>query len=85
MFMLNTVLADFYERDIRKLIEEVNLFRNEENLWKTQGSVKNSSDNLVLHTIGGLNHLIGTSLAKTGYVHDRDQKFTTKVSKEKFL
>ena len=40
--MLNSVLANFYERDIRKLIEEVNLFKNEENLWRTQGSVKNS-------------------------------------------
>ena len=34
--MLNDVLANFYERDIRKLIEEVKLFRNEENLWKTR-------------------------------------------------
>ena len=61
--MLNSVLANFYERDIRKLIEEVNLFRNEENLWRTHGSVKNSSGNLVLHIIGGLNHLIGATLA----------------------
>lgn len=27
--MLNSVLANFYERDIRKLIEEVDLFRDE--------------------------------------------------------
>lgn len=51
--MLNSVLASFYERDIRKLIEEVNLFRNEEDFWSTQGSVNNSSGNLVLHIIGG--------------------------------
>jgi hypothetical protein len=76
--MLNSVLADFYERDLRKLIEEVNLFKNEEDLWRTQGSVKNSSGNLVLHIIGGLNHLIGTTLAQTGYVRDRDQEFIRK-------
>ena len=76
--MLNTVLASFYERDIRKLIDEVNLFKNEEDLWRIQGSVKNSSGNLVLHLIGGLNYLIGTVLAKTGYVRDRDQEFTRK-------
>ncbi len=51
--MLNSVLANFYERDLRKLIEEVNLFRNEGDLWRTHGSVKNSSGNLVLHIIGG--------------------------------
>ncbi len=76
--MLNNTLANFYERDLRKLIEEVNLFNNEENLWKTHGSVKNSCGNLVLHIIGGLNHLIGATLAQTGYVRDRDQEFIRK-------
>jgi hypothetical protein len=76
--MLNTVLANFYARDIRKLIEEVNSFRNEEDLWRTQGSVKNSSGNLVLHIIGGLNYFIGALLAHTGYVRTRDQEFSRK-------
>ncbi|HET6544020.1 MAG TPA: DUF1572 family protein [Chryseolinea sp.] len=77
-YMLNGALVNFYERDIRKLIEEVNLFKNEENLWKTHGSVKNSSGNLVLHIIGGTNHLIGATLAHTGYVRDRDEEFVKK-------
>ena len=76
--MLNRQLANFYERDIRKLIEEVNLFKNEEDLWKTQGSVKNSGGNLVLHIIGSSNYLIGATLAHTGYVRDRDQEFIRK-------
>ena len=83
--MLNIVLVDFYERDIRKLIEEVNLFRNEENLWRTQGSVKNSCGNLVLHIIGGLNYLIGATLAHTGYVRNRDKEFTFKGVERKVL
>jgi hypothetical protein len=83
--MLNSVLANFYERDIHKLIEEVNLFRNEENLWKTNGSVKNSSGNLVLHITGGLNHLIGATLARTGYIRDRDQEFLKKNVERKIL
>ena len=83
--MLNDELANFYKRDIRKLIEEVNLFKNEEDLWKTQGSVKNSSGNLVLHIIGGLNHLIGATLARTGYVRDRDQEFSSKGVEKKLL
>jgi len=37
--MLNKVLSTLYERDLRKLIEEVNLFQNEDDLWKTAGSV----------------------------------------------
>ena len=76
--MLNTILATFYERDLRKVIDEVNLFQKEEDLWKTRGSVKNSSGNLVLHLIGGLNHYVGTNLAQTGYVRNRDQEFARK-------
>jgi hypothetical protein len=51
--MLNSILVKFYERDLRQLIAEVNLFSKEENLWKTEGSVNNSCGNLVLHIIGG--------------------------------
>jgi hypothetical protein len=83
--MLNNVLATFYERDLRKLIEEVNLFKNEEDLWRTQGSVKNSGGNLVLHIIGGLNYLIGTTLAQTGYVRNREQEFTIKGVEREIL
>jgi hypothetical protein len=83
--MLNNLLANFYERDIRKLIDEVNLFRNEEDLWRTTGSVKNSSGNLILHIVGGLNYLIGATLAGTGYVRDRDQEFIRKGVERKEL
>lgn len=76
--MLNQILANFYEKDLRKLIEEVNSFQNEENLWKTLGTVKNSSGNLVLHIIGGLNHFFGAILAHTGYVRNRDLEFSKK-------
>ena len=76
--MLNTILADFYVRDIRKLIEEINLFKNEEDLWRTEGAVRNSAGNLVLHIIGGTNYLIGNKLADTGYVRNRDQEFIQK-------
>jgi len=76
--MLNSTLTNFYERDIRRLIEEINLFNDEENLWKTAGTIKNSSGNLVLHIVGGTNYLIGTMLAKTGYVRNRDQEFIIK-------
>ncbi|HUB60278.1 MAG TPA: DinB family protein [Puia sp.] len=76
--MLGKVLATLYERDLRKLIEEVNLFQQEEDLWKTAGSVKNSSGNLALHIIGGMNYHIGTNIAHTGYVRDRPGEFALK-------
>ncbi len=83
--MLNSILANFYERDIRRLIEEVNSFKNGEDLWKTLGSLKNSVGNLVLHIIGGTNYLIGAILARRGYVRDRDQEFIIKGVERKVL
>jgi len=74
--MLNDILASFYERDLRKMIEEISLFENDGNLWRTHGSIRNPAGNLALHIIGGTNYLFGTILAKTGYVRMRDQEFT---------
>jgi hypothetical protein len=76
--MLNNVLATLYERDLRKLIEEVNLFQNGGNLWKTTGGVVNCCGNLTLHIIGNLNHYVGATLAHTDYVRDRPREFAEK-------
>lgn len=76
--MLNNILANFFERDLRKLADEIKMFKNEENLWKTHGSITNSSGNLALHIIGGLNFHVGYRLAQTGYVRNRDQEFSKK-------
>lgn len=83
--MSNSILAGFYERDLRKLIEEINLFKNEADLWRTQGSVKNSSGNLVLHLIGNMNYHIGANMAHNGYIRDRDQEFIRKGVERKVL
>ena len=76
--MTNSEIASLYERDISKLMEEINSFKNEETLWKTCGTIKNSAGNLALHIIGGLNYLIGAILSNTGYIRNRDQEFTNK-------
>jgi hypothetical protein len=73
--MNNNEIALIYDRDLTKLQEEIKSFNNEENLWKTFGEIKNSSGNLALHIIGGLNYLIGTTLAQTGYLRNRDLEF----------
>jgi hypothetical protein len=83
--MSNIEIAGLYERDIRKLIEEINLFGNEKNLWNTSGMIKNSSGNLALHIIGGLNYLIGATLSHTGYIRNRDQEFTAKEIERKLI
>ncbi|MDP4217031.1 MAG: DUF1572 family protein [Bacteroidota bacterium] len=84
--MLSNILADFYERDLNKFVEEINLFRDEKNLWRIVGTIKNSSGNLALHIIGGLNHFFGATLAHSGYIRDRDLEFSQKgVDREELV
>ena len=78
--MLNNILADFYERDINKMIEEINAFKKDENIWRTSGTIKNSCGNLVLHIIGGTNYLIGKQLGKTDFIRNRDNEFIEKMT-----
>jgi len=35
---MDNILAEFFERDFNKLIDEVNLFKDEKDLWKIKGS-----------------------------------------------
>jgi hypothetical protein len=73
-----TTLSGFYERDVNKLAEEINLFKNEDNLWRLKDGISNPAGNLVLHLTGNLNYFIGTILAKNGYVRERDKEFSEK-------
>jgi hypothetical protein len=76
--MLNLLLADFFERDMLKLKEEISLYKDETNFWKIENQISNSAGNLCLHLIGNLNHFIGATLGNTGYVRQRELEFSSK-------
>ena len=75
---MNDFLTQCYTRDLRQLITEIHSFLEEGTLWSTTGSIRNSSGNLVLHLVGGMNHLIGHLLGQTGYQRDRNREFSEK-------
>ena len=76
--MLKESLIEIFERDLQKLITEINLYNDEDNLWLVKEGISNSAGNLCLHLIGNLNHFIGASLGNTGYVRHRDDEFNLK-------
>lgn len=79
-------IANFFERDLDKLIEEINSFNHEDDVWKTKEGINNSAGNLVLHLLGNLNHFIGKTLGKTDFVRKRDEEFSVKnISREKLI
>ncbi len=79
-------ITQFFKRDLDKLIEEISLFKNEEDVWKIKKGISNSAGNLTLHLIGNLNYFIGTALGHTNYVRDREKEFSLKdIPREKLV
>lgn len=76
--MLVHDLKKVFLKDLTKLKEEIGLYKNESNLWKTDKGIANSAGNLCLHLVGNLNHFIGAVHGKTGYVRNREAEFASK-------
>jgi uncharacterized damage-inducible protein DinB len=71
-------LIKLYDRDLQKLAGEIAAFRDESNMWRTTGEVKNSAGNLALHLVGNLSTYIGKNLGNTNYVRNREAEFSRK-------
>jgi uncharacterized damage-inducible protein DinB len=76
--LTNTVASEFashFENIAGKLHKWVDPLSNEQ-FWRNPYSYGNSVGHLVLHLTGNLSYYIGTQIAGTGYVRDRDREFT---------
>lgn len=76
--MIVQLLKELFERDLNKMIAEINSYQNEKQMWELRGDVLNSGGNLCLHIVGNLNHFIGATLGNTGYIRERDAEFNSK-------
>lgn len=76
--MLKETLSQIFERDLNRLLTEINLYKDEDKLWVVKEGTSNSAGNLCLHLLGNLNHFIGATLGHTGYVRYRDDEFSLK-------
>ena len=84
--MTATLFLEIFERDIKKLKEEISAYKNEGDLWKVEKGISNSAGTLALHLTGNLHHFIGAVLGKSGYVRERDKEFSERnVSREKLI
>ena len=75
--MLAKILRELYERDLNKLKDEIQMYENEGDLWKTAPGISNSAGNLTLHLAGNLRHYFGAVLGGTEYVRDRVAEFSS--------
>jgi hypothetical protein len=76
--MLTETLKSLFTRDLNKLKSEIELYRNESDIWKIQEGITNSAGNLCLHLIGNLNTYVGAEFGKTGYIRNRALEFSLK-------
>jgi uncharacterized damage-inducible protein DinB len=62
-------------RELEGFERELDLFPDDESVWRTAPGVTNSAGNLALHVAGNLQHFVGAVLGGTGYKRDRDAEF----------
>ena len=65
-------------RELEAFAREVELFPDDDTLWRTVPGVTNSAGNLALHACGNLKHFVGAVLGGTGYARAREAEFATR-------
>ncbi len=79
-------LAELYARDLAALRKQVELFADDEMLWKALPGVVNPAGNIVLHLVGNLREYVGRLLGGVAYVRDRPLEFSARgLSKAELL
>lgn len=79
--MIASELKKLFERDLDRLMSELEAYPNENSLWVKVEGINNSAGNLFMHLCGNLQHFIGAILSKNGYERQRDFEFNGKVSR----
>jgi hypothetical protein len=76
--LIDTIGGGFAKRyeDLGKRVRELAEPLSDKQFWRKPFAFGNSFGHLVLHLTGNLNYYIGTEIAGTGYVRDRDREFT---------
>ena len=71
-------LDSLFQRELSKVITELEAYSNDKVLWETDGEIKNSGGNLALHLVGNINHFIGKLVGNIDFERDRPAEFSSK-------
>ena len=78
---VNKDLQKLYERDLDRLLNELNSYHEAEMLWEKRGEISNSAGNLIMHLCCNLQHFVGAVLCQNGYERDRENEFSGRMDK----
>ncbi len=65
-------------RDVDTLRREIELYPDDESVWRELPGLPNAGGTLVLHLVGNLRHYFGALLGGSDYVRDRPAEFSTR-------
>lgn len=86
---LRPVISDLLSillRDLDTVRREVELYPDDETLWRELAGLPNTGGTLVLHLAGNLRHFIGATLGHSGFVRDRESEFSSRgLSREQIV
>jgi DinB family protein len=72
-------IAALLGRELEGFQRELDLFPDDDTLWRTLPGVPNSAGNLALHVAGNLQHFVGAVLGGSAYVRNRDGEFSRRT------
>lgn len=68
-------LASLFQRDLARLMRQLESFPNDEALWRTPPGITNSAGSLVLHIEGNLREYVGRQLGNRPFIRNRQMEF----------
>src|SRR3954451_5500404 len=71
-------LADLLDRDLTRLIQQIEAFTDPKTLWQCAPGITNSAGNLALHLEGNLREYVGRIVGGVSYQRVRDLEFSRK-------
>ncbi|MCF2497518.1 DUF1572 family protein [Dyadobacter chenhuakuii] len=77
--MKTEILVQLFERDIKKLREEIQQYPSDDSLWVRLPGTINTGGNLCQHLIGNLRTYVGLALGQVHYVRNRDAEFAERL------
>lgn len=72
------ITSHLLQRELHTFAREIELFPEDEAVWRVVPGITNSAGNLAQHIVGNLHHFVGAILGQTGFVRNRDAEFGTK-------
>lgn len=77
--MQNEIIVQLFDRDIKKLREEIEKYPSDDALWVRLPGTINTGGNLCQHLIGNLRTYIGLTIGHVPFIRNRDAEFAERL------